>query len=254
MASAGEDARARWRRTRAVTTALNDDATSRARGSARSRRAGPAAMNDRTPRKRRMSPGSRATSLVPIRAPTIKPEELGGLHRRGHEAPGSLVELEHLLVEEAGEATRSPIEGGGEERQRPPDATEGLDPMADARSASPKLGGASSVMIASSLAPMARRSCSPRTGSFIRRPSSTTMIVGTANTKNGTRQLELNAMTPASNGPMKAPTALAARWKRVHLRPVLGRVVVGDERVVGGIDHRLADRRAGASDDEEPHA
>ena len=34
-----------------------------------------------------------------------------------------------------------------------------------------------------------------------------------ANTKNGTRQLVLNAMTPASSGPMKAPTALAARWK-----------------------------------------
>ena len=80
------------------------------------------------------------------------------------------------------------------------------------RHASPKLGGASSVITASSLAPMARRSCSPRTGSFTRRPRNTTIMVGTANTKNGTLQLVLNAMSPASNGPRKAPTALAARW------------------------------------------
>ena len=44
------------------------------------------------------------------------------------------------------------------------------------------------------------------------------MIVGKANTKNGTRQLVLNAITPASSGPRKAPTALAARWNEYAFR------------------------------------
>ena len=73
-------------------------------------------------------------------------------------------------------------------------------------------GGGSSVM-AASVTPMARRSCRPRTGSVRRRPSSTRMRVGMAKTKNGTRQLSQVASPPATTGPMKAPTALAPRWK-----------------------------------------
>ena len=51
-------------------------------------------------------------------------------------------------------------------------------------------GAISSVSITSCEAPIAFRSCAPRTGSRMRRPSTTNTMVGTAKTKNGTRQFE----------------------------------------------------------------
>ena len=53
---------------------------------------------------------------------------------------------------------------------------------------SAKLALGSSVSLSASLAPAARRSCAPRIGSLIRRPSTTSTSVGIANTKNGARQ------------------------------------------------------------------
>ncbi len=49
-------------------------------------------------------------------------------------------------------------------------------------------GGASSVAIASSDAPIARRSWAPRTGSWSRKASTTKTKVGMANRMNGARQ------------------------------------------------------------------
>ena len=80
------------------------------------------------------------------------------------------------------------------------------------RHASEKLGGGSSVSVTSSLAPAARRSWAPLIGSLILRPRITSTTVGTAKTKNGTRQLNAAASTPASSGPRKLPSTLAARW------------------------------------------
>ena len=79
------------------------------------------------------------------------------------------------------------------------------------RQASANEGGSSSVMMASAEAPMARRSWAPRTGSRRRNARTTKTNVGTANTKNGVRHPKKCARTPAVNGPMKLPTALAAR-------------------------------------------
>ena len=53
---------------------------------------------------------------------------------------------------------------------------------------SAKLGIGSSVSTTSSEAPDARRSWAPRIGSFIRVPRTTRITVGTAKTRNGTRQ------------------------------------------------------------------
>ena len=41
---------------------------------------------------------------------------------------------------------------------------------------------------------------------------STSSTVGTANTKNGTRQPNASATYPAPMPPIRAPTALPARW------------------------------------------
>ncbi len=81
------------------------------------------------------------------------------------------------------------------------------------RHASPKEGASSSVAIASSEAPMARRSCAPRTGSISRRARKNMRTLGTANTRNGSCHPTHDASTPATSGPTNWPTALAARWK-----------------------------------------
>ncbi len=80
------------------------------------------------------------------------------------------------------------------------------------RHASPKDGGSSSVAIASSEAPMARRSWAPRSGSISRSARKNMSTLGTAKIRNGNCHPTHDAKTPATSGPTNWPTALAARW------------------------------------------
>ena len=72
-------------------------------------------------------------------------------------------------------------------------------------------GGNSAVLATSSLAPAARRSHEPRTGSCSRRARTAKITVGITKTRNGVRQPNENARSPAASGPTNAPTAFAAR-------------------------------------------
>ena len=72
-------------------------------------------------------------------------------------------------------------------------------------------GGSSAVSATSSLAPAARRSHEPRTGSCSRRARTAKITVGTTKTRNGSRQPNEKARNPATSGPTNEPTAFAAR-------------------------------------------
>ncbi len=109
-------------------------------------------------------------------------------------------------------------------------------------------GGSSSVSTASSATPIARRSWAPRTGSRRRKARITRMAVGMAKTMNGVRHPKLKASMPPSTGPEELPDRVGRPVERVHAGAHARRVVVGQQGVVGGIDHRPPDRRAAADD------
>ena len=73
-----------------------------------------------------------------MRAPMIEPDELRGLDAGGDDAAGSLVEVEHLLVEERREHGENPMSDTARNGQRVPDAAQALDLPDDA----PRLGEA----------------------------------------------------------------------------------------------------------------
>src|SRR3546814_15137196 len=95
------------------------------------------------------------------------------------------------------------------------------------RQPSAKLGGSSSVSTTTSEAPIARRSCAPRTGGESRQARTTKNIAGTVNTKKGTRQPKLCARSPTARGPTQAPTAVADRFTEKHLGMLRRRYDVG---------------------------
>ena len=132
--------------------------------------------------------GSRATSFVPMRAPMISPTSWNGLDRGGREATGPLVEVEHLLVEQRGERDEAD-DRRRQERQAVPDPPEGLDLPHHAPALGEATAATSSVLMTSSSAPIARRSCAPRIGSRSRKARTTNTNVGMAKTMKGTRQL-----------------------------------------------------------------
>ena len=73
--------------------------------------------------------------------------------------------------------------------------------------------------------------------------------VGTAKTMNGARQPNAvgeQAGRAAARGTGRR--ALAARWNEYTPGAAAGGVVVGEQRVVGRVDHRPADAGAGAGD------
>ena len=98
---------------------------------------------------------------------------------------------------------------------------------------SAKLGGTSSVATVSSEAPIAIRSQRPRCGSCIRMPRITNTIVGITKMRNGAFQPHQYANRPPNAAPMNEPVGTASA-EPVHVGARLDRVVVGDQRVVGG--------------------
>ena len=147
-------------------------------------------------------------------------DELHRLDRGGDEPAGPLVEAVHLLVEEAGER-READERRGEERQRPPDAPEALDATAQP----PRLaeaGGASSVMTASSQAPMARRSCAPRTGSRSLQAEHDDDERRDGEDEERRPPAEVEGEQPGDERADERADRVGGAVEGVHLRPVLG--------------------------------
>ena len=139
-------------------------------------------------------------------------DELRGFGQRGDETAGRLVEMEHLLVVERREREQAD-DRRGEERQRVPDAAQGLRPARGCGPTPRTTVGSRRCRRRRSPAPAAARSKWPRPGSVTRRPRYANTSVGGTKTKNGTRQPQICAISPPSSGPTIAPSAMPMRWK-----------------------------------------
>ena len=176
-----------------------------------------------------------------------QPDELERLGDRCGDAAGTLVEAELLVVEERGEdaRTRSARWRGTAGSTRAASAC-----RPSARSASSRRTTACSPRspTTSSLAPVASRSQRPRTGSTSLKARTAKITVGTTNTRNGTRQPNEKASSPAASGPTNAADGVGRAVRAEDAAARLDRVVVGEQRVVRRVDDRLADRAAAAGD------
>ncbi len=109
-------------------------------------------------------------------------------------------------------------------------------------------GTVSSVAITSSLAPIACRSHRPRTGSVRRRASTAKIIVGITKTRNGRTPTEGVGEQAGRQRTDERTDGVGRAVGAEHPAAGVDRVVVGDQRVVRRVDHRLADRAAAAGD------
>ena len=177
-------------------------------------------------------------------------EHLERLDAGGDRAPGGAVQVEHVLVDEGqqvGTPKRATPRNGTanqirrivrtllEHPHRRPDAARA--PRRRARSPRRRPP------------PCARGSRGRARGAGA--PGARRRAVGMAKTKNGARQPEVLAPgRRRRSGPRIWPTEFAWRWTREHLHPAGRLVVVGQQRRVGGRDHRPAAAGADAHGDE----
>ena len=108
-------------------------------------------------------------------------------------ASGRVVEAEDVAVEEGAE-DREAGDRGREEREHAVDAAEAVDLPAHAPALGERRRRFLGLAVAAVSAPVSFFSCTPRRGSGSVAPASTRSTVGIANTKNGTRQLNVSAM------------------------------------------------------------
>ncbi len=146
------------------------------------------------------------------RDPEHDADDTEWLGARGDDPSLRLREVEDLLVVDRRQG-READHRGGEERQREPDAPQRADLPQDAHRLGPRRRGFVGVddLGLFGAARFAFEVAASRLLQLV--PRSTNTIVGTKNTKNGTRQPNASARMPPTSGPMTSPTAFAMRWK-----------------------------------------
>ena len=246
----GEDARARWRRAARVTSGVEHDRQPEPRAQ---REAGEQAGGDEgeDAEEAQDEAGVAGDQLGADPTADDEADELGRLDRGGHEPASSLVEVEHLLVEEAGQrreaderrrrGTAAPTRSGGGVSMRPQMrhglAEAGRRLLGHDRLVAGAHGAALVLAPHRLLHPEAQHDDDER---------------GDGEHEERHPPAGVEGDDPGEQRSDEGADRVGGAVEGVHLRPVLGRVVVGDERVVGGVDHGLADGRARPSDDEEP--
>jgi hypothetical protein len=178
-------------------------------------------------------------------------DELHRLDGCGDEAAGPLVEVEDLLVEQASERAEAD-ERCREEGQRPPDATEALDVAAEP----PRLAERGRSLLGHD-----RLFGGAHGPALVRATVRVDHLQAEDHHDHRRDRVDEERRTPTPRIREDAgeertderADRVRGAVEGVHLRAVLRRVVVGDQRVVRRVDHRLADARAGSHDHEEPH-
>ena len=178
-------------------------------GAKANRRANRAAAADAQPTRRSMPPMFFCSTRMPRRAPRKNPMSAHGsvTNCTTPRACSSRPSDSYLRLDSRPNPTRAGTRNGSAEKMRRMLCTFWI-----MRQASASEGGASSVSMTSSLAPMARRSWAPRVGSTRRAARNTRISVGTMNTTKGHRHPSQPPIRPPSRPPRDSPMTLAERW------------------------------------------
>ncbi len=171
-----------------------------------------------------------------MRAPTMRPDELDRLGDGGDEAPLDLVEAEDLLVESEAERDEAD-ERGGQERQGVPDAPQAVDlpdhPPALGERRGVLLGGDDLVGRAHASPLLARRA--PGSCRLQAEDHEDERGDGEDDERHPPAEVSGEQRRPSS-GPTNGPDGVGGPVEGEHPGPGRGRVVVGEQRVVGGVD------------------